>query len=74
MIVRIVARRDGFRRCGIAHPAQPVEHPAGRFSAAELARLQAEPMLEVELLDDEQGGEAAAGAKPAAKPSRKAQG
>lgn len=52
MIVRITAKRDGFRRCGIAHPAQPVEHPAERFSAAELARLQGEPMLLVELLAD----------------------
>lgn len=53
MRVRIVALQDGFRRCGIAHPAQPVEYPGERFSAAELARLQAEPMLDVELLDDE---------------------
>ncbi len=68
MRVRIVARRDGFRRCGIAHPAQPVEHPAGRFSAAELARLLAEPMLEVVVLDDPSS------AKPAAKPARKVQG
>ena len=33
MIVRIIAKRDGFRRCGIAHPAQPVEYPVERFSA-----------------------------------------
>jgi len=58
MIVRITSRRDGFRRCGIAHSAQPVEYPIDRFSVAELARLQAEPQLMVELLD---GGQATAG-------------
>lgn len=55
MIVRITAKRAGFRRCGIAHPAQPVDHPADRFTAAELERLQAEPMLKVVVLDGESG-------------------
>jgi hypothetical protein len=55
MIVRITAKRAGFRRCGIAHPAQPVDHPADRFTAAELERLQAEPMLKVVVLDGEPG-------------------
>lgn len=73
MIVRITARRAGFRRCGIAHPAQPVDHPAERFSTDELQRLQAEPLLEVELLDDsEQQVEASAAPAPAANPNAKA--
>lgn len=55
MIVRIAAKRHGFRRCGIAHPAQPVEYPVERFSSAELKRLKAEPMLEVVVLDGEPG-------------------
>lgn len=49
--IRITARRDGFRRAGIAHPARPTEHPAERFSAEQLAQLQAEPMLVVELVE-----------------------
>jgi len=47
MPVTITAKKDGFRRCGVGHPATAVEHPDGRFSAAELARLKAEPMLVV---------------------------
>ncbi|MNG34529.1 hypothetical protein D3C84_1210350 [compost metagenome] len=30
---------------------QPVDHPADRFSEAELARLLDEPLLKVQLLD-----------------------
>lgn len=47
MPVTITAKKDGFRRCGVGHPATAVEHPDGRFSAAELALLKAEPMLVV---------------------------
>ncbi|MOA32044.1 hypothetical protein D3C78_1532330 [compost metagenome] len=73
MIVRIAAKWDGFRRCGIAHPAQPVDHPAERFSADELERLQAEPLLIVQLLDDDgQPLKVAASAKSAAKAPAKA--
>lgn len=46
--IRITAKQDGFRRCGIAHPATPIEHPASRFPEGDLARLEAEPMLIVE--------------------------
>lgn len=74
MTVRISAKRDGFRRCGIAHSAEPVDHPDDRFSAAELERLQAEPMLVVQLLADEGSGPAkpAASAKSGAKETAKA--
>lgn len=50
MIVRISALQEGFRRCGIAHSVQPVDHPVERFSEAELARLLDEPLLKVQLL------------------------
>lgn len=52
-MIRITAKRDGFRRCGVAHPAAPTDYPAGRFSAAELAQLKAEPLLTVEEIADE---------------------
>jgi hypothetical protein len=48
--VVISARRDGFRRAGIAHPAQPTSYPVDRFSSAELEALLAEPMLQVSLV------------------------
>lgn len=53
MIVRIKSQREGFRRCGIAHSKVATDHPAERFSAAELEILQADPALTVELLDGE---------------------
>ena len=58
-MIRITSQREGFRRCGVAHSAQPTDYPDARWSAAELARLQAEPMLVVERLG-------AAAAPPAA--------
>lgn len=44
-MIIIESKKDGFRRCGVAHPAVPVSHPDDRFTAEELAALQAEPML-----------------------------
>lgn len=51
-MIRITAKQDGFRRCGVAHSATPTNHPDDRFSKQELATLQAEPMLFVEILPD----------------------
>jgi len=52
-MIRITAKKDGFRRCGVAHPARPTEYPDDRFTKKELAVLKAEPMLVVEELPDE---------------------
>jgi hypothetical protein len=50
-VLRITAKpKDGFRRCGVHHPAEPVEYVEGRFSDAEIAVLKAEPNLVVEAL------------------------
>ena len=49
-MIRITAKQDGFRRCGIAHSKEPVEYGDERFDADELAVLQAEPLLVVETL------------------------
>lgn len=48
MPVIITSKRDGFRRCGMAHPANAVEHKDGAFSDEQLATLKAEPMLVVQ--------------------------
>jgi hypothetical protein len=69
-IIRITSQRDGFRRCGIAHPATPTDHPADRFTPEELARLQAEPMLRVELIEEP---DPAGAGEPPAKAGRKAE-
>jgi hypothetical protein len=47
-MIRITALKDGFRRCGVSHPATATDHADDRFSKKELAELKAEPMLMVE--------------------------
>lgn len=49
-MIRISSKREGFRRCGIAHTVTPVDYPDDRWSPAELAQLKAEPMLTVEVI------------------------
>lgn len=45
--ITITAKRDGFRRCGVAHKDSPVIWPEGSFTADQIAVLKAEPMLVV---------------------------
>ena len=53
-MIRITAKRkQGFRRCGVFHPAEPVKHADARFTQAELAVLQAEPLLRVEVIAEQ---------------------
>lgn len=47
MAILITAKRDGFRRLGIAHSAQGTAYPDDHFTPAQLAVLKAEPMLVV---------------------------
>jgi hypothetical protein len=50
-MIIIKAKRDGFRRCGVAHAAKPTEYRDGDWTAEQLAELQAEAMLHVEVID-----------------------
>lgn len=56
-MIKITSKQDGFRRCGVAHPSGPTEYPAGTFTQAQLAALQAEPMLVVEIVEEPGGGQ-----------------
>jgi hypothetical protein len=48
MALKIEAKRkDGIRRCGMHHPATAVVHPEGKFTAAQVKELKAEPLLHV---------------------------
>lgn len=47
----IASKKDGFRRCGIAHPAEPTTYPAKDFDKEQLACLMDEPMLVVTEVD-----------------------
>lgn len=48
MALRIRAQEDGYRRAGVAHSADWVEHPDDAFDAAELAALHADPRITIE--------------------------
>lgn len=50
-IVCITAKKDGFRRAGMAHSAAATDHAAEEFDAKRLALLKAEPMLVVQEID-----------------------
>ncbi len=67
-MIIITAKKDGFRRCGVAHSARPVEHKDDAFTPEQLAELQAEPMLVVELVTEKANGPAP---KPVQKPATK---
>lgn len=47
-MIKITAKKAGFRRCGIAHPKEATLHPDKRFTPEQLDILKAEPMLVVE--------------------------
>jgi len=52
MIV-ITSKRDGFRRCGLAHSAVEKKYADDFFSADQLDELMAEPMLVVSYAEDD---------------------
>lgn len=54
MPIQITAKRDGFRRCGMAHSDKTQTYADGHFSPAMLAELKAEPMLVVSYVPDDQ--------------------
>jgi hypothetical protein len=53
MSIRITSKRDGFRRCKVEHPSNPTVYSDNRFTPAELAILEAEPMLIVERIPND---------------------
>jgi hypothetical protein len=50
-MIKITSKKEGFRRCGVAHPKGVAEYPDNRFTEAELLTLANEPMLTVELTE-----------------------
>lgn len=47
-MIRITSKKEGFRRCGIAHSTKPKLYPNDKFNKTELETLINEPMLIVE--------------------------
>lgn len=65
MPITITARRDGFRRCGRAHPARPTTYPDNFWTSEQIAALKAEPMLIVKVAAADEAAPAEAKAKKA---------
>jgi hypothetical protein len=53
MAIVITSKRDGFRRCGIAHPSKPTSYPDDFFSDEQLEALSKEPQLILAYAEDE---------------------
>lgn len=51
-MIRITSLINGFRRGGVAHPAEPTEYPDDQFTTDQLKAIQAEPNLLVEVVKD----------------------
>lgn len=45
MTIVITSKRDGFRRCGIAHPGKPTFYPDDFFTDEQLEALEKDPQL-----------------------------
>lgn len=58
-MIRITSKIAGFRRAGVAHPAEPTDYVNEAFTKAQLAQLKAEAMLVVEVIDDKPADKAA---------------
>jgi hypothetical protein len=52
-MIKITSKQNNFRRCGMTHPAEAVEYPDDKFTKEQVAILQAEPLLIVEVITDE---------------------
>ncbi|MGY5789058.1 hypothetical protein ACXHXM_02005 len=49
-VLRIKAKQAGFRRGGLAHPTEAVDHDLQAFSPAQIEAILGEPMLVAELV------------------------
>ena len=85
MPVFVQSRKEGFRRCGVAHSAERTEYPDDHWTAEQLAELKAEKQLMVvevqaatadlatadQATTDDPENPALVAADPATKPAKK---
>lgn len=64
--IRIISKREGFRRCGVAHSETATFHDIDAFTSEQLQTLSTDPMLVVDVVDVGEDGEAEIVASPAA--------
>ncbi len=51
-MIRIRSKKEGFRRCGIAHSEKSTEYANDRFTGKQIEILKSDPMLLVEEIAD----------------------
>ena len=56
-MIRITSLQDGFRRCGVAHSCEDTEYRDNFFTSDQLKTLREEPMLLVEIIAGQNGGQ-----------------
>ncbi len=54
--IRIIAKREGFRRCGVAHSETPTLHDVGAFTSDQLEALKGDGMLVVDVVEVDDDG------------------
>lgn len=59
-VLRIASKREGYRRCGIGHSEQAVDHAIDLFNEDQIAILKADPNLVVQEVDEGAAAEGAA--------------
>lgn len=62
-VLRIAAKREGYRRCGVGHSEAAVDHAIDSFDEKQIEILKADPMLVVAEMDSAEAAEAKAGAE-----------
>lgn len=55
-MIRITNKRKPFRRAGVAHPKGTMDYEDKAFTKKQLAMLEVEPNLVVEMIDDAEAG------------------
>lgn len=69
-MLRIVSKKEGFRRCGVAHSTEPKDYPLDSFTKKQIEELKKEPNLyvhEVEVKDQAENYPAAGDGKAGGK-------
>lgn len=56
MPIVITAKKDKFRRCGVAHSKEATTWPDGKWLPREIKALKAEPMLVIQEVAAEEAG------------------
>ena len=55
--IRIISKREGFRRCNVAHSEEPTFYDLDAFTEDEIRQLTNETMLVVDIVEVDEDGD-----------------